>query len=88
MKTSAAAEERTEEERGGEALSQEMAEKGGACESLPLSPLPLLIASHSEAEEAGRGARRGINHTHSPHAPRLLPPKGVPKPPQEDVRAA
>ena len=51
-------------------------------------PLPLLIASHGEAGEAGRGVRRGINCTHSPHASRLLCPKGVPKPPQEDVRAA
>ena len=43
-----------------------MAERGGACESLPLSPLPLLIASPGEAGEAGRGVRRGINCTHSP----------------------
>ena len=50
-------------------------------------PLPLLIASREEAGEAGRGARRGINCTHSPHASRLLCPKGVPKPPQGDVRA-
>ena len=55
-----------------------MVERGGACESLPLSPLPLLIASHGEAGEAGRGVRRGINCTHSPHASRLLRPKGVP----------
>ena len=51
-------------------------------------PLPLLIASRGEAGEAGRGVRRGINCTHSPHASRLLRPKGMPKPPQEDVRAA
>ena len=50
-------------------------------------PLPLLIASQGEAGEAGRGVRRGINCTHSPHASRLLRPKGVPKLPQGDVRA-
>ena len=49
--------------------------------------LPLLIASRGEAEEAGRGGRRGINCTHSPHAPRLLRPNGEPKLPQGDVRA-
>ena len=46
-------------------------------------PLPLLIASQAEAGEAGCG----INYTHSPHASRLLRPKGVPKLPQGDVRA-
>ena len=50
-------------------------------------PLSLLIASQGEAGEAGRGVRRGINCTHSPHASRLLRPKSVPKPPQEDMRA-
>ena len=50
-------------------------------------PLPLLIASRGEAGEAGRGVRRGINCPHSPHATRLLRPKGVPKLPQGDVRA-
>ena len=65
-----------------------MAERGWACERLPLSPLPLLIASHGEAEEAGRRVRRRINCTHSPHASRLLRPKGVPKPPHEDMRGA
>ena len=49
-------------------------------------PLPLLIASRGEAGEAGRGVRRGINCTNSPHASRLLRPKGVPKLPQGDVR--
>ena len=41
--------------------------------------LPLIIASQGEAEEAGRGGRRGINCTHSLHASRLLCPKGEPK---------
>ena len=50
-------------------------------------PLPLLIALQGEAGEAWRGVRRGINCTHSPHASRLLCPKGVPKLPQGDVRA-
>ena len=92
MKTSAAEEERVVEERGGKALLQERAggrrwwkeeERARACRS----PLPLLIASQGEAGEAGRGVRRGINCTHSPHASRLLRPKGVPKLPQGDVRA-
>ena len=43
-----------------------MAERGGACERLPLPLLPLLIASCGEAEEARRGVGRGINCTHSP----------------------
>ena len=90
---SAAAENRVVERCGGEALLQGRAERrrwrrGEGRASACRFPLPLLIASHGEAEEARRGVGRGINCTHSPHAPRLLRPKGVPKPPQEDVRAA
>ena len=43
-----------------------MAERGGACERLPLPLLPLLIASCGEAEEARRGEERGINCAQSP----------------------
>ena len=73
---STAAEERAEEERGGEALSRERArqENGGSRRSVrgPAAlHLPLLIASR---DRRGRtwGGRRGINCAHSPHDSRLL----------------
>ena len=43
-----------------------MAERGQACERLPLPLLPLFIASCGRAEEARRGGGRGINCAHSP----------------------
>ena len=71
---SVAAENRVVERCGGEALLQERAEgrrwrRGEGRVSACRFPLPLLIASHGEAKEARRGVRRGINCTHSPHAP-------------------